>query len=119
VPSSKVGSCDSAKAAAERDSGVDAATTGFAGARAGFAPLAGAAAAALAGGGAVPAPLCPVLWANAGAVASNKAMAMMVVLRMGNVPGGSADDAGVKISGFGKCSRMNGSGSDQKRGSQV
>jgi hypothetical protein len=82
VPSSKVGSCDSANAADDRDSGVDATAAGLA-ARAGFA---GAAVAGLAGGGAVPAPAWPALWPNAGAVASIALTARMVVVRMGNVP---------------------------------
>jgi hypothetical protein len=46
---------------------------------------AGPGAAGLAGGGAVPG--CPALWANAGEAASVNAMAMMVILGMGNVPG--------------------------------
>src|SRR5579863_362486 len=83
VPSSKVGSRDSAKAAAERDSGVDATAAGLA-TCAGFA---GAAVTGLAGGGTVPAPATPALWANAGAVASITPAARMVILRMGHVPG--------------------------------
>src|ERR1700722_4543965 len=71
VPSSKVGSCDSASAAAERDSGVDAAVAGLAGAAcAGFA-----------------APATAAPWPNAGAAPSIVAMAMAVILRMLAAPG--------------------------------
>src|SRR5712671_3981697 len=85
VPSSKVGSCDSANAAAERDSGVDAATAGFAAAACeGFAAPAGADVTGLAGSGAVPEPAAP--WASAGAVASMVATATIVILRIGDAP---------------------------------
>jgi hypothetical protein len=96
VPSSKVGSCDSASAAAERDSGVDAGAAGFAAvacagfagvACAGFATPAGADVAGLTGGGAVPAPAGAGLWPNAGAVASIVAMARIVILRMSDALG--------------------------------
>src|SRR5580698_3259250 len=69
VPSSKVGSCDNANAAAERDSGVDAVATGFA-------------AAGLTGAAAV-----PTSSANAGAPASVDAMATMVIIRMSGASG--------------------------------
>jgi hypothetical protein len=90
VPSSYVGSCDSAKAAADRASGVDAAA-GFAGvACAGFAPLAGTAAAGLAGSGAAPEPVAPEFCASAGAVASIAAMATIVIFRMSGALGSAA-----------------------------
>src|ERR1700677_2870893 len=85
VPSSKVGWCDSAKAAAERDSGVDAAA-GFRGAacRTGFvAP--GGAVTGLAASGAAPGSAVPALWPNADALASIMAMATIVIVRMERV----------------------------------
>src|SRR5450755_987654 len=83
VPSSKVGSCDSAKAAAERDSGVDAAA-GFTAAvcRAGFVAPVGGAVTGLAVSGAEPGPAVPAFWPNAEAVVSIVAMATIVILRM-------------------------------------
>src|SRR5665213_2899821 len=85
VPSSKVGSCDSASAAAERDSGVDAAAAAglAAAACAGFAVAAGAE--GFVGGGAAPA--VPALCANAGAAASTVTRASIVDVRMLDVPG--------------------------------
>src|SRR5882757_3555752 len=76
VPSSNVGSCDSAKAAAERDSGVDAAA-----ALAGVA-CTGRAVPGLAGSDAVPEPAEPALCPNADAVACIVAMATIVMVRM-------------------------------------
>src|ERR1700729_2278278 len=86
VPSSKVGSCDSAKAAAERDSGVDAvaALTGVA-RGAGFVAPVGGALTGLAVSGAAAGPAGPVLWPNADALASIVAMATIVILRMEGV----------------------------------
>jgi hypothetical protein len=86
VPSSKVGSCDSAKAAAERDSGVDAAAalTGAA-CGAGFVAPAGGAVIGLAVGGAAAGSVVLALWPNADALASIVAMATIVVLRMEGV----------------------------------
>src|ERR1700679_883364 len=83
VPLSKVGSCDSAKAAAERDSGVDAvaALTG-APCGAGFVAPVGGAVTGLAVGGAAAGPVVPALWPNADALASIVAMATIVILRM-------------------------------------
>ena len=97
VPSSKIGSCDSAKAAAERDSGVDAAAglIGVACAT-GVAAPAGAGVAGLAGAGAVPELTAPAFWPNAGATASIVAMATMVILRMSEALGMRCDGAGVK-----------------------
>jgi phage/plasmid primase-like uncharacterized protein len=73
VPSSKVGSCERASAAADRDSGVDAA-----------AGLTACAAGAVAAG--LAEALAPVvvsaLWPKAAPVASIVAMAMIVVVRI-------------------------------------
>src|ERR1700722_359570 len=85
VPSSKVGSWDSAKAAAERDSGVEAAGLIGAACVAAVAAAAGAVVAGLAGGGAVS--MAPAFWPDAGAAASNVAMATMVVVRMSDAFG--------------------------------
>src|SRR6202035_4826573 len=113
VPSSKVGSCDSASAAAERDSGVDAAA-GLIGAvcATGLAAPAGAAVTGLAGTGAGPEPAILVPSANAGAVASIVAMAMIVILRMGNAPGDAAEMALTWINNLGCCSQTDGIGPD-------
>jgi hypothetical protein len=91
VPSSKVGSCDSASAAAERDSGVDAVAGLIGAGRAtGLAAPAGAAVTGLAGSGAGLEPGILEPSAKADAVASIVAMAMIVILRMGNTPGNAA-----------------------------
>jgi hypothetical protein len=100
VPSSKVGSCDSANSAAERDSGVDAAD-GF-GAPACAARVVGAA-------GFAAAPAGVALWPNDGAVASMVAMAMMVVLvRISDAPG--RNGANVEIDKLGPAGRANNKG---------
>src|SRR5437764_2847720 len=90
VPSSKVGSCDSASACAERDSGVDAAPALGAAPRTGFAATLGFAGAALAGfagacaaGGAV----VFELWPSAGTLTSIVAMALIVILRIREILG--------------------------------
>src|SRR5260370_42117909 len=86
VPSSKVGSCDSASAAAERDSGVEAGAALGAATRAGFAAipgLAGAAATGFAGAGAMPGAAGFALWPSAGALASIAAIAAIVIARIG------------------------------------
>src|SRR5436305_6273854 len=86
VPSSKVGSCDSASAAAERDSGVDAGAALGAATRVGFAAipgLGGAAAIGFAGAGAVPGLRGIALWPSAGALASIAATAAIVIVRIG------------------------------------
>src|SRR6266700_1941948 len=107
VPSSNVGSCDSAKAAAERDSGVDGAA-GLAGvACTGCAVPAGAAAAGLAGSGAVPEPAEPAPCPNADAVASIGAMATIVMVRMLSALGMRHDGADAEINQHGRSSRMN------------
>jgi hypothetical protein len=88
VPSSKVGSCDSASAAAERDSGVEAGVAGL------TAAWAGAAMAGL-GFGATGIAAGPLFWPNAGQVASNIAeTAKNSVVRMAKSPRG-AEKAGV------------------------
>src|SRR5450756_1005001 len=93
VPSSKVGSCDSASAAAERDSGVDAAAAGFAGvAWAGVAAPADNVVTGLAGKAAGPEPATFEPSANAGTLASIVAMATIVILRMSDAPWGCARD---------------------------
>src|SRR5580692_10532483 len=84
VPSSKVGSCDSARAAAERDSGVEAAA-GLIGAACGAGLAAGAAVAGLAGAGAVP--MAGAFWPDAGAAASSVAMATTVIVRISDAFG--------------------------------
>src|SRR6516165_6052371 len=88
VPSSKVGSCDSASAAAERVSGVDAATAALPGiVRAGPAQPPGAAAEGLGTGAGLAAPAGLVFWANAGAVANKSVTARIVVDRISKIPG--------------------------------
>ena len=101
VPSSNVGSCDSAKAAAERDSGVDAA--------AGLAGVActGCAVPGLAGSGAVPEPAEPAPCPNADAVASIVAMATIVMVRMLSALGMRHDGADAEINKLGRSSRIN------------
>jgi hypothetical protein len=107
VPSSKVGSCDSARAAAERDSGVDAAA-GFIACAAGSAALAGAAVTSLAGSGGVPEPAMPALWPNAEVVASIVAMATIVILRMFDALGMRRHGADVEINTFGRSANKSG-----------
>src|SRR3974390_2146030 len=88
VPSSKVGSCDSASAAAERDSGVDAAPADLPGVvRAAAAPPVGASAAGLAAGAGLAVPGDPAFWARAGVVASKRLTARIVVVRISKIPG--------------------------------
>ena len=98
VPSSKVGSCDSANAAAERDSGVDAAA-GFR-ACAAFAVAPGVAA-GLAGSGVVPEPAMPELWPNTGAAASVEAMATIFIIRIFDALGMRGVGADVEINKLG------------------
>src|SRR3984957_299619 len=82
VPSSKVGSCDSARAAAERDSGVEAAA-GLIGAACIAGVAAGAAVAGLAGA----VPMAGAFWPDAGAAASSVAMATAVIVRISDAFG--------------------------------
>src|SRR5260370_25998466 len=99
VPSSNVGSCDSAKAAAERDSGVDAA--------AGLAGVAcrGCAVPGLAGSGAVPEPAGPAPCPKADAAASIVAMATIVMVRMLSALGMRHDGTDAEMNKPGRSSR--------------